>query len=228
VFVEKPLSTTIHDAGRVIATARKYNRTLYVGLILRHHALWQKFCDCVGKIGTPINVSMTSHQHSTGDDWQHHKNILSAGLSPIVDVGIHYADLMIRLMGGDVANIRTRGTKTNPDSPVINDISLKITYTDGSVFSLESGLGPEISPNRPNIKQASGPGGIVRITPENTVHFNDESFSFADDLYDKAILEQQKYFFDAIKENRDMEDHYQQVALGMATVLVAEQEMIKY
>ncbi|HRW29812.1 MAG TPA: hypothetical protein P5227_07435, partial [Emcibacteraceae bacterium] len=117
---------------------------------------------------------------------------------------------------------------TNPDSPVINDISLKITYTDGSVFSLESGLGPEISPNRPNIKQASGPGGIVRITPENTVHFNDESFSFADDLYDKAILEQQKYFFDAIKENRDMEDHYQQVALGMATVLVAEQEMIKY
>ncbi|MEZ5759182.1 MAG: Gfo/Idh/MocA family oxidoreductase [Emcibacteraceae bacterium] len=227
VFVEKPLSTTIHDAGRTIVAARKYNRKLYVGLILRHHALWQKFCDCVAKIGTPINVTMTSHQHSTGDDWQHHKNILSAGLSPIVDVGIHYADLMIRLMGGEVANIRARGTKTNAESPAINDISLKISYSDGSVLNLESGLGPEISPNRPNIKQATGPGGMVRITPENTVQVNDESFSFADTIYDQAILEQQKYFFDVIKNDRDMEDHYNEVALGMATVLIAEQEMIK-
>ncbi len=40
VFVEKPLATTVADAERVVAAARKHGRKLVIGYILRHHPSW--------------------------------------------------------------------------------------------------------------------------------------------------------------------------------------------
>lgn len=228
VFVEKPLATNIRDAGLAIATARKYGRKLCVGYILRHHTMWQKFVLCTKSLGSPLHVTMTSNQYSTGDDWQHHKNILAAGLSPLVDCGIHYTDLMIQLGCGEVADLRARGTKTNADVDVPNNINMKISYGDGATLDFESGFGPEIDPDKLVIKMAEGPGGTVRITPQNSVIHNDQEYTFALDTYEKSIVSQQKDFFAIIKEDIDLQEHYEAVALSMATVFVAEQEMIIY
>ena len=228
VFVEKPLATTIRDAGRTLATARKYGRKLYVGYILRHHALWLKFVECAKTLGSPLQVTMTSNQHSTGEDWQHHKNILNAGLSPLVDCGIHYADLMIQLGCGEVVDIAARGTKSNDEVGVENMINVKINYNNGLTLDFESGFGPEIDPNARDIKMAEGPGGTVTITQQNSVIHNDQTYNFGPETYDKSILAQQRYFFDLIKNDIDLEQHYEAVALSMATALIAEKEMKKY
>lgn len=228
VFVEKPLATNIRDAGLAIATARKYGRKLCVGYILRHHAMWQKFVQCAKTLGTPLHVTMTSNQHSTGDDWHHHKNILEPGLSPLVDCGIHHADLMIQLGCGEVADLKARGTKTNSEVSVENNINMKISYSDGSTLDFESGFGPEIDPEKPVVKMAEGPEGTVNITPQNSVIHNGQEHTFGPETYDKSIVSQQKHFFEVIKEDIDLEEHYKAVALSMATVLIAEQEMIKY
>ena len=226
-LLKKPLATNIKDAGRAIATARKYNRKLYVGYILRHHAMWKKFVDCAGELGKPLKVTMTSNQHSTGSVWQHHKNILEAGLSPIVDVGVHHTDLMTQLTGGEVADLKSRGTKTNEECPAINKVNMTINYEDGSTLDFESGFGPEIDPDSKAIRIAIGPNGTAQITAQNSVIHNDTEYKF-DNSYEKSIRDQQKYFFDVIKKDIDLEKHYEAVALSMATVLIGEQEMKIY
>lgn len=225
VFVEKPLATTIEDAGRAIATARKYGRKLYVGYILRHHALWKKFVECVQGLGKPLQVHMTMYQHSQGAEWGYHKNIMSAGLSPLVDVGVHYADVMGQLTDSDIDDIEATGAITNSEVTIPNKISMKVRYSDGSMFDFESGFGPEIDPQAPSIKNVTGPNGSAQITAQNSVICNDETYKFVESCGDKAIFEQQKYFFNAIKQDIDLEQHYHAVALSMAMVLVGENEL---
>ena len=45
VFMEKPIAMTIEDAEKVVETARKRNRKLVLGYILRVHPSWMKFIE---------------------------------------------------------------------------------------------------------------------------------------------------------------------------------------
>ena len=225
VFVEKPLAATIKDAGRAIATARKYGRKLYVGYILRHHDMWKKFVECSRDLGQPLHVTMNMYQHSSGQDWEYHKKIMSAGLTPLVDVGVHYADLMVQLTDGEIENIEAIGEITNSEVSIPNRISMRVSYSDGTIFDFFSGFGPEIDPNSPTLKKAVGPIGSAQITAQNLIVCNDRTHQFDDDCSEKAIVNQQKHFFDIIKKDIDLEEHYHAVALSMATVLVGEQEL---
>lgn len=225
VFVEKPLATTVKDAGRAISTARKYGRKLYVGYILRHHELWKKFINCANDLGKPLQVTMNMYQHSSGSDWEYHKNIMSVGLSPLVDVGVHYTDLLVQLTGGHVENIEAVGEITNVEVSIPNKISMHVSYSDGTIFDFFSGFGPEIDPQAPSTKIATGPKGSAQITAHNSVIHNDETYHFDDDCSDKAVIEQQKHFFKVIKQDIDLEPHYHAVALSMAAVLVGEKEL---
>ena len=225
VFVEKPLALNVKDAGRVINAARQYRRKLYVGYILRHHALWKKFVACAKTLEGPLKVTMTCNQHSTGTEWQLHKNILNAGLSPLVDAGIHYVDLMSQLTDGELTDIKAVGVKSSDDMIVENETNMTIRYSDGSVMYFESGFGPNIDQDDIPVKTAIGPSGYAEITPSDTVVINDVEHNFKQNEYDLSILAQQKYFFDAIEQDKDLEDHWKDVALSLATVLVAEDEM---
>ena len=65
---------------------------------------------------------------------------------------------------------------------------------------------------------------VVRDDATEVV-INDVEHNFKQNEYDLSILAQQKYFFDAIEQDKDLEDHWKDVALSLATVLVAEDEM---
>lgn len=225
VFVEKPLALNVKDAGRVINAARQFRRKLYVGYILRHHSLWQKFVTSAQTLQGPLKVTMTCNQHSIGEEWELHKNILNAGLSPLVDAGIHYVDLMAQLTAGELTDIKAVGAKSSDDMVVENETNMTITYSDGSVFYFESGFGPNINPGDVPIKTAISANGYAEITPKDTVLINDVEHRFEKNAYDLAIFDQQKYFFDAINKDIDLEGHWRDVALSLATVLIAEGEM---
>ena len=94
VFVEKPLATTVADAERVVAAARKHGRKLVIGYILRHHPSWVRLIEEARKLGGPYVFRMNLNQQSSGATWETHKSLMKT-TSPIVDCGVHYLDVML-------------------------------------------------------------------------------------------------------------------------------------
>ncbi len=225
VFVEKPLAMNKREAGYTIATARKTGKKLYIGYILRHHAKWQKFIECARSLGAPYKATITSNQHSTGEEWELHKNILNAGLSPLVDCGIHYADVMAQITESPVADIKALGYKTVEGMTVANESNMLITYDDGSTLYFESGFGPKVDPEDVPENKVIGARGVAQITPDNVVILGDQRYEFGNDETEKAILKQQKAFLNAIKDDLDLEEHWRYTALSHAVVLIAEEEL---
>ncbi|MCC3859859.1 Gfo/Idh/MocA family protein [Pseudemcibacter aquimaris] len=228
VFVEKPLGLTRREAGYSIAMARKTGKKLVVGYILRHHAIWKKFVECAKKLTGPYQVKITSNQYSTGAEWELHKNILKAGLSPLTDCGIHYVDIMNQIARGDVIDIKAKGHKDDPEFPVVNDARMTVSYEDGSELYFESGFGPKIYPGEIPIRQVITKDGEVTITPHNQIIFNGEEIHFDKDAYDKSLDAQQRFFFNAIEKDINLEQHWISVAMSHAICFVAEEEMEIY
>lgn len=225
VFVEKPLGLTQREAGYTIATARKTNKKLVVGFILRHDALWKKFIELARSHVPPIKVTMTCNQHSIGKEWQLHQDILSAGLSPLVDCGIHYIDVMNQMCDGELMEIKTTGEQQFDDIPMVNNANMSMKFRDGSEFYFESGFGPKIDPYDKPIRKVESKDGVISVTEDNCINNNGSIIRFSKDEYDNSILEQQKYFFTAIKEDINLEEHWISVALCHAMAFVAEEEM---
>jgi len=120
-----------------------------------------------------------------GEEWRLHKNILSGGLSPIVDCGVHYVDLMAQLSGGEVSDINAYGQKSFSDLPLENLTNMIINYSDGAQLYFESGFGTTVNPNDIAVRKITGPNGFVLIDGENNVVHNNSAYNFVDDTYQK-------------------------------------------
>lgn len=228
VFVEKPLGTTRREAGYAIAMSRKTGKKLVVGFILRHHEIWKKLIECAKQLTGPYKVKITMNQHSTGKDWEYHQNLLKSGLSPLVDVGVHYVDVMNQIASGEVVDIKSKGHKDDPELPAVNDARMIVEYSDGSEFYFESGFGPKIYPGDVPIRQIIAKDGEVTLTPHNQIIFNGEEINFPDDGFKKCEIAQQKFFFDVIRKDINLEPHWVSVAMSHAICFVAEEEMEIY
>jgi predicted dehydrogenase len=225
VFVEKPLGLTRREAGYTITKARETNKKMIVGLILRHDAIWKTFIELARSHVPPLTFKANCNQHSTGKEWQLHQDILNAGLSPLVDCGIHYIDVMNQICDGEVTDIDTTGERQFPEIPTINNTKMIMKFSDGSVFNFESGFGPKIDPYDKPIRRIESSSGIISITEDNCINNNGHIIRFSADVYDKSILEQQKYFFTAIKDDINLDEHWISVALCHAMAFAAEEEM---
>jgi predicted dehydrogenase len=93
VFVEKPLALTVEEAEELVALAKEKNRKMVVGYILRVHPSWTKFVEVARTLGKPLVMRMNLNQQSSGDKWYTHKQLMNS-MSPIVDCGVHYVDIM--------------------------------------------------------------------------------------------------------------------------------------
>jgi predicted dehydrogenase len=172
VFVEKPLAETIRDAEAVAETADKTGKKVLVGYILNHHPGWTRFVDEAKKLGKPLVMRMNLNQQSTGREWQVHKNLMEA-MSPIVDCGVHYIDMMCRMTQADPVHVHAIGAKLSGELKpgMYNYGQLQVVFDDGSAGWYESGWGPMMSENAYSVKDVIGPGGSVSIhnnTPGST------------------------------------------------------------
>jgi predicted dehydrogenase len=84
VFIEKPLADSVKGAERVQEAAKKANKKLVIGYILRHHPSWQRFIAISQELGKPLVMRMNLNQQSDGNMWTLHRNLMKS-LSPIVD-----------------------------------------------------------------------------------------------------------------------------------------------
>lgn len=164
VFVEKPLAETVEDAEAVVRASEQANKKVLVGYIARHHPGWIRFVEEGKKLGRPLVMRMNLNQQSTGKEWQVHKNLMDA-MSPIVDCGVHYVDMMCQMTQANPVQVHAIGARlTEEINPgMYNYGQLQVVFDDGSVGWYESGWGPMISEYAYFVKDVIGPKGSVSI-----------------------------------------------------------------
>ena len=164
VFVEKPIATTVEDAQAVVDTATETDRKLVVGYILRHHPSWMQLVEKAKDLGSPHVMRMNLNQQSHGPAWNWHKNLMNS-LSPIVDCGVHYVDVMCQITGRRPTAVHAVGTRLSDeiDKDMYNYGHLHVTFDDGSVGWYEAGWGPMMSEVAFFVKDVVGPKGSVSI-----------------------------------------------------------------
>src|ERR1043165_2140570 len=164
VFIEKPVADTVAGAERVVATAKKAKKKLVVGYILRHHPSWEKFIELAQQLGKPLVMRMNLNQQSHGYMWTVHRNLMKS-LSPIVDCGVHYIDVMCQMVRSKPVQVNAIGARLTEEIPKgnYNYGQLQIRFEDGSVGWYEAGWGPMISETAFFVKDVIGPKGSVSI-----------------------------------------------------------------
>ncbi|MCS5490005.1 Gfo/Idh/MocA family protein [Algoriphagus limi] len=168
IFIEKPLADTIEGSQRIIDKAKETGKKVVVGYILRHHPSWIRFIEEAQKMGKPLVMRMNLNQQSHGFMWDVHRNLMKS-LSPIVDCGVHYIDVMCQMTRSKPMTVSAIGARMTDDiaQDNYNYGQLQIRFEDGSVGWYEAGWGPMISETAFFIKDVFGPKGSVSIVAKD-------------------------------------------------------------
>ena len=164
VFVEKPIAMTVEEGQEITKTAEENGKKVVVGYILRHHPAWQKFVEIARTLGKPLVMRMNLNQQSSGSEWVWHKHLMNV-MSPLVDCGVHYVDVMCQMTGANPVRVSAIGARlTDEIKPgMYNYGQLQVTFHDGSVGWYEAGWGPMMSEQAFFVKDVVGPEGCVSI-----------------------------------------------------------------
>ncbi|KAJ5392496.1 oxidoreductase [Penicillium cosmopolitanum] len=171
VFVEKPLAATVAEAEEVVNTARRTNRKLVIGYILRHHPSWVEFIRQARQLGPPFVMRMNLNQRSTGEAWNIHKRLLQDAKNPVVDCGVHYLDVMLQITDSKPVQVRGMGLALSDEIPAGDQVNyghLQVLFGDGSVGWYEAGWGPMMSETAYFVKDVISPKGSVSIVMNET------------------------------------------------------------
>lgn len=252
VFVEKPLALTVEEAQGLVNLAIEKNRKLVIGYILRVHPAWAKFVDVARTLGKPLVMRMNLNQQSSGDNWYTHKQLMNS-MSPIVDCGVHYVDVMCLMTQSVPISVSAIGAKLTDeiDSKMYNYGQLQVRFKDGSVGWYEAGWGPMMSETAFFVKDVIGPKGCVSIIDEAKgvsddveghtktgglkLHHSeldkngqfarrDEMINTSDEPdHDGLCLLEQQYLLKAIDEDIDLTDHMNDAVNSLKIVLAADE-----
>ncbi len=164
VFMEKPLAVTVEDARTLVHLAERANRKIVVGYILRQHPSWITFIEQARMLGKPLVMRMNLNQQSTGKEWETHKMLMQS-MSPIVDCGVHYVDVMCQMTRSKPIRVQAIGARLSDEisEDMYNYGQLQVVFEDGSVGWYEAGWGPMMSETAFFVKDVSGPAGCVSI-----------------------------------------------------------------
>lgn len=167
VFMEKPIATTVEAAQRIVDLAREKNRKLVIGYILRVHPSWIKFIEIAQTLGNPLVMRMNLNQQSKGRMWDVHRNLMNS-MSPIVDCGVHYVDVMCQMTRSKPIKVNAIGARLSDElnEGMYNYGQLQVVFENGSVGWYEAGWGPMMSETAFFVKDVVGPKGSVSIVAD--------------------------------------------------------------
>ncbi len=168
VFVEKPLANTVEECVEIKRLAEAAHKKIVIGYILRVHPTWTKFIDLAKGLGKPLVMRMNLNQQSHGETWGVHKNLMNS-MSPIVDCGVHYVDVMSLMTEAKPISVSAIGARLTDEvaDTMYNYGQLQVRFDDGSVGWYEAGWGPMMSETAYFVKDVIGPKGSVSIVDKN-------------------------------------------------------------
>ncbi len=169
LFIEKPLASTVAEAEEIAALAKAKKLKIVIGYILRVHPSWVKFVEIGRTLGKPLVMRMNLNQQSSGAQWSVHKHLMDS-ISPIVDCGVHYVDVMCQVTGAKPTKVHAIGVRlTDEVKPgMYNYGQLQVSFDDGSVGWYEAGWGPMMSETAFFVKDMIGPKGSVSIAMDES------------------------------------------------------------
>lgn len=251
VFVEKPLALTVEEASGLVALAGERGLKLVVGYILRVHPSWRRFVALAQTLGKPLVMRMNLNQQSSGPQWHTHKQLMNS-MSPIVDCGVHYVDIMCMMTGSRPVSVSAIGARLSGeiDAGMYNYGQLQVRFEDGSVGWYEAGWGPMMSETAFFIKDVIGPEGSVSISDvpagssddieghtrtgvfikhhsgldrEGRFSREDEIFRVEEEPDHDALCRlEQEYFLSAILGDLDLGEHLRDAISSLQIVLAAD------
>lgn len=245
VFVEKPLAMTVGDAERVARAARRLNRKLGVGYILRHHPSWQRLIAEARGLGGPYVFRLNLNQQSSGPTWETHRALMET-TSPIVDCGVHYVDVMCQIT--DAAPVRIHGIGLRLSDEIAEDMynygQFQVVFADGSVGWYEAGWGPMMSETAFFVKDVVSPNGAVSITDGDKgasddvdghtrvggllVHrpSGDDLIALADEPGHQALCDaEMDWIVGCVRDDVDMDRHVTDAVRSLAVCLAADESI---
>jgi predicted dehydrogenase len=253
VFVEKPLATTVADAERAAAAARKTGKKLVVGYILRHHPSWQTLIGEARKLGGPYVFRMNLNQQSSGPTWETHKRLIRS-TPPIVDCGVHYVDVMCQITDAKPVSVRGMGLRLSDEIArgMYNYGHFQVLFADGSVGWYEAGWGPMMSETAYFVKDIISPNGSVSIIADeaksddvdahartSTIRIHhataggdglfvhaDTDLSMADEPDHQELCDrEQAYVLLAIRDDLDLTQHVADAVQSLSICLAADESI---
>lgn len=244
VFVEKPLATTVGQAVEIASAAEKKGKKVLVGYILRYNPAWQRFIEEARKLGKPLVMRMNLNQQSSGPAWDVHKNLMRS-MSPIVDCGVHYVDIMCQMTRSRPIRVQAIGARlTEEISPsMYNYGHLHVVFEDGSVGWYEAGWGPMMSEVAYFVKDVIGPKGCVSIAEPHGDSSDVDSHTKTSGLlvhdaktmkntridtsdepgHQELCNREQQYFLRTIREDLDVREHLDDAVNSLRVVLAADE-----
>jgi predicted dehydrogenase len=176
VFLEKPISETVEEAEEIVGLAEKTGKKVVIGYILRHHPAWVKFIEITRTLGKPLVMRMNLNQQSLGERWTTHKQLMKS-MSPIVDCGVHYVDVMCQMTRSRPVQVQAIGARLSSEiaDDMYNYGNLQVIFEDGSIGWYEAAWGPMISETAFFVKDAVGPQGSVSIVDPNAYKKTDSA-----------------------------------------------------
>ena len=114
-------------------------------------------------------MRMNLNQQSSGAQWLVHKHLMNS-ISPIVDCGVHYVDVMCQVTGARPVSVHAVGARLTGeiDANMYNYGHLHVAFDDGSVGWYEAGWGPMMSETAFFVKDMIGPKGSVSIAMDES------------------------------------------------------------
>lgn len=252
IFVEKPLALTVEEAEYLVQLALKKNLKMVVGYILRVHPVWAKFVEIAQTLGKPLVMRMNLNQQSSGTHWYTHKQLMKS-MSPIVDCGVHYVDIMCLMTQSVPISVSAIGARLSDEiaPEMYNYGQLQVRFADGSVGWYEAGWGPMMSETAFFVKDVIGPKGCVSIIDEAKGASDDIDghtktgglklhksqlgshgiFTTPDQLldtseepdHDALCLLEQQYFLKAILDDIPLNNHLRDAVNSLRIVLAADE-----
>ncbi|CAN5297005.1 inositol 2-dehydrogenase [soil metagenome] len=137
VFCEKPISSTVADAERMIAESeRNPNLVLMIGQVLR---FWPEYVQIKkqidhGKIGKPV-IARTYRANPMPASKFYEKEELSGGV--IVDLGLHDIDFLSWALG-PVSSVFAQGGNLSGRGDVVDYAQIHFNFESGAIAYLET------------------------------------------------------------------------------------------
>src|SRR5690606_16120367 len=105
----------------------------------------------------------------SGAEWRTHKALMES-MSPIVDCGVHYVDVMCQMTRARPVRVAAIGARLTDElqPEMYNYGHLQVTFDDGSVGWYEAGWGPMMSEVAHFVKDVIGPAGSVSIVAKES------------------------------------------------------------
>src|SRR6202453_2698652 len=209
VFIEKPLAGTVAEAEEILALAKSKDLKVAIGYILRVHPSWTKFVEIGRTLGKPLVMRMNLNQQSSGAQWTGHKHLM-ATISPIVDCGVHYVDVMCQVTGAKPLRVHAVGAR------LTDEISER-TYNYGHLHVAFDVSHARTSALRRHHAPLGPDGELAR--PDEMLRTDDEPG------HQELCNREQRAFLAAIRNNEDLTEHARGAVDSLRIVLAADESV---